>query len=360
MRGLLLASVASVASVALAADIDVQAVANPAAIRLGDRSAQVRFEDLFAPDPDWVSRQIAYLTSTAPKEAPTLLTARLLYRGEPWSRRDAAINPRRWRLADREVRLAVLREMRLSRQAVYAPAVRHLLTFETDPALVASAVDTLAVLDLPSVVPAAVALADPRRTDHLPGSDLPAVRQRALEVLLAAGGVEDASARDALAWALTQARSSERNHAISLLKRGEAPDLLSAAIIRFAAEQKAGELDDDGSAGLALACVRLGSQIDAPLARALVGIAVSGPREIAAPAATALAGNVTWMASVPVADIAERAAKDPDPVIRHALSNLLLRVNAKAGADTTSGTPWSRLAEHRARLERWAWDEYVK
>ena len=345
---------------AMAVDIDVAALANPEAIRLGDRSAQVRYEDLFAPDPDWVSRQIAYLTSRQPEQAPTLLTARLLYRGEPWARRGSAPNPKRWRVVDREVRLALLREMRLSRQPIYANAVAHFLTVETDAALVSAAVATLGILRPGAVTPTAIALADPRRDGHLPGAGNPAVRQQALEVLLAEGGVDDPATREALTWALSQARSSERNHAIALLKRGEAPDLLAAAIIRLEAEQRAGELDDDGTAGLALACVRLGSQIDAVLARALVSVAVTGAREIAAPAATALAGNVTWTASVPVQDIATRAEKDPDPVIRHALSNLLLRVNAKAGTEIPDQTPWTRLAGHRARLEKWAWDDYVK
>ena len=347
-------------ALALGAEIDPKAVANPESLRLGDRGSQVRYEDLFASDPDWVSRQIAYLSVRQPDEAPTLLTARLFYRGEPWSRRGASTNPKRWRAIDRDVRLAILREMRLSRQLVYVPPVIDLLRLETDPALVTGALDTLSILS-PKEVPAlAVALADPRREDRLPGSANPVVRQHALEVLLTEGGIDAPDTRAALSWALALARSGERNHAIGLIRRGEAVDLLAAAIIRLETEHQAGELDDDGVAGLALACVRIGRQIDGPLAKALVAIAVTGAREIAAPAATALAGNVTWMSSIPVQDIANRAAKDPDPVIRHALSNLLLRVNAKAGIDAKEGTPWSRLAAHRAQLERWAWEEYTK
>ena len=42
-----------------------------------------------------------------------------------------------------------------------------------------------------------------------------------------------------------------------LRKRGDAPDLVQAAILRFNLERAKGELDDDASAGLAIACSRI-------------------------------------------------------------------------------------------------------
>jgi hypothetical protein len=206
----------------------------------------------------------------------------------------------------------------------------------------------------------AVRLADPRPATHLPGAANAAVRQDALRFLLGVNGCEAAETRRALDWALLQAKSGERNHALALLKRGEVPDLLKIAIMRLDSERAKNELDDDGAAGLAIACSRLGLDIDSELAGALVAIAVGGAREIAAPAATSLASNVAWTATVPVNEIAKRATTDPDPVIRHALLNLLLRVNTNAGAIDVQGSPWNALSSHRERLSRWEWEQYVR
>ena len=360
-RRLLFAGLLAVGAPLLAADIDYEAIANPQAIDLPDRSAAVRWQALFQVETNWISRQITYLTERQNERTPTLFAARLLYRGDPWVRRAGdQVNSKRWKGSDRDTKLALLREVRAVRLPQLADVVKHFLTIETDPELLASALATLWFLVPKEASDFAVRLADPRPSTHLPGAANAAVRQDALRFLLGVKGCEAPETRRALDWALLQAKSGERNHALALLKRGEVPDLLKIAIMRLDSERAKNELDDDGAAGLAIACSRLGLDIDSELAGALVAIAVGGNREIAAPAATSLASNVAWTATVPVSEIAKRATTDPDPVVRHALLNLLLRVNTNAGAIDVKGSPWNALSSHRERLSRWEWEQYVR
>lgn len=344
-----------------AAEIDYAALANPQTIDLPDRNAASRWQALFQVDPDWISRQIAYLTDRQPSQTPTLFAARLLYRGDPWTRRSGdQVNSKRWKASDRDTKLAVLREMRTNRDPQLADVVKHFISIETDPELIASSLTTLWFLTPKEATDFAVRLTDPRPSSHLPGAANAAVRQESLRFLMGVNGCEAAESRRALDWALLQAKGGERNHALAMLKRGEVPDLLKAAILRLDVERSKNELGDDGAAGLAIACSRLGLDIDTGLAAALVAIAVGGSREIAAPAATSLASNVGWTATVPVNEIAKRATTDPDPVVRHALLNLLLRVNTNAGAIDVPGSPWNALSSHRERLSRWEWEQYVR
>ncbi len=344
-----------------AATIDYAAIDNPMALDLPDRSAAARWRALFQVDPDWISRQIAYLTDRQGDQAPTLLAARLLYRGEPWVRRAGdQVNSKRWKASDRDTKLALLREIRTTGDRSLAEVLKHFTATETDPELLASALTTLWFLVPKETPDFAVRLADPRPGNHLPGSANAAVRQDALRFLMGVKGCDAAETRRALDWALLQAKGGERNHALSLLKRGDVPDLIKAAIMRLDGERIKNELDDDGATGLAIACSRMGLDIDSTLAASLVAIAVGGAREIAAPAATSLASNVSWTATVPVGEIAKRAANDPDPVVRHALLNLLLRVNTNAGAIAAPGSPWNALSRHRERLSRWEWEQYVR
>ena len=348
-------------STATAASIDYAALDNPQAIDITDRAVKSRWNALFENDPDWVSRQIAYITDHVGVRTPTLLAARLLYNGDPWTRRTGdQSNIKRWTQSDLDTKLALLREIRALRDPVLGDVLKHFLATETNPDLMASALTTLWFLDAKAAPDFAVRLSDPRPGNHLPGSGQPAVRQDALRFLLGVRGPEAPETRRALDWALLQAKGGERNHAIALLTRGSVPDLLKAAIMRFDAERAKSELGDDGAAGLAVACSRLGSEIDSELAGALVSLAVNGEREIAAPAATALASNLRWTATVPISEIAKRATSDKDPVVHHALMNLLLRVNTNAGTIDAPGSPWNALSAHRERLSRWEWEQYVR
>ncbi len=343
-----------------AAVIDYTVLDNPQAIEIADRSAKARWEALFEVDPNWITRQIAYLSDRLGAQMPTLIAARLLYHGDPWTRRGDQANPKKWKASDLDDKLALLREIRALRDPLLGDVLKHVLSVETDADLVSSALATLWVLDPKSAPDFAVRLADPRPVNHLPGAAQAGVRQDALRFLLGVRGPESAETRRALDWALLQAHGGERNHALALLKRGEATDQLKAAIVRLDDERTRGELGDDGEAALALACVRLGSDIDTELAKVLVNIAVNGDREVAAPAATALASNVSWTATVPIIEISNKVANATDPVVRHVLMNLLVRVNTNAGAIDKPGSPWNMLSAHRARLSSWEWEQYVK
>jgi hypothetical protein len=347
---------------AAAAEIDPGAVADPRMVRMADRAADARWRALFAPDPAWVSRQVSYLSATTGDLAPTLLAARLLYRGEPWTRRGTEqVNPRRWRAADQEVRLAILREVRWRREPGFVPVLRALLAAERNPAVAASALTTLWLLDGAAGTAAAEALADPRgEGTRLPASGSAQVRERALSLLLDVQGPDTPGSRRALGWALLEAAGSERNHAITALAPGQVGDLLQAAILRLCAERRAGTLDDDGQAGLAQACTRIAGSISPELATALVEVAVEGGREIATPAATALAGNLGWTATVAADAIARRAANDPDPVVRHALSALLLRIKPGLLSAGAADNPWTLMGTHRDRLSKWEWEQYAR
>jgi hypothetical protein len=342
--------------------IDYPAVENPRSLVLSDSRASARWQALFEPYPSWVSRQISFLTWRVPEKAPTLLAARLLYSGEPWTRRETdSTNERRWHASDVETRSAILREIRWVREPALIDVLVRLLAVETDPGLVKSALVDLWLMD-PKRTPAlALRLGDPRMADHLPGSSVPSTRQTALTFLIDTVGPAAPESRQVLEWALLRATGAERNHGITSMAHGSSPDLLKPAILRLAEERRRNELDDEGREGLVLASSRLGADIDPELAKALVEFAVDGTREIAAAAATALAVNVSWQASVPIAPIAARAAKDSDPVVRHALLNLLLRLNpAAAAASGGPYSPWTTLADHRARLQAWEWEQYVK
>ncbi|MBA2480017.1 MAG: hypothetical protein H0V44_05090 [Planctomycetes bacterium] len=347
---------------ACASTIDYPAVENPRSLILADNGAASRWRALFEPYPTWVSRQITFLSWRVPDKAPTLLAARLLYSGEPWSRRITdTTNERRWKASDTETRSAILREIRWTRDPALVEVLIHFLAAETDPGLVKSALMDLWMIS-PEKTPAiALRLGDPRLKDHLQASSVASTRQNALSFLIDTCGADSPYARQCIEWALLRATGAERNHGITSLERGSVSDLLKPAIIRLVDERRRGELDDEGHAGLVLASSRLGADIDHELAVALVDVAVSGKREIAAAAATALAVNVSWQASVPLTDIGARAANDPDPVIRHALLNLLLRLNpAAAAASGGAASPWTTLSDHRSRLQAWEWEQYVK
>ncbi len=237
----------------------------------------------------------------------------------------------------------------------------HLLETETEPALIKSALVDLWELRPELATSMALRLGDPWLKDHLKASEVPTTRQNALSFLFDTTGPDSPASHQVLEWALLRSTGTERNHGITSMPRGSSPDLLKPAILELARERREGGLDDEGREGLVLASSRLGSDIDAELAKALVEIAVGGTREIATAAATALAVNVSWQTSVPIARIADRAAHDPDPVVRDALLNLLLRLNPDAAA-TAGGpsSPWTALADHRRRLQKWEWEQYVK
>ena len=323
-----------------------------ATARLGPNLTQIAVRA----NPAWIARQIAYLETRQSDLRLSLLLARLLYRGEPWTRRDNEnVGAWRWRQDTLEARQAILRALRSYREPVVVEHVCRYLTVEDEPSLVISALVTLALND-PTIAQAwAYRLADPRSPIHLPGSASASVRQQALQFLVDQRGLDAEDTRQALDWALLRVTGSERNHALRLLAPGQAHELTVAAMHKLAQEYRANVADPQGKQGLVLAIGTLRGQADAALVRALMDLVVHGERAVATTAATALGTTLLWDAAVAINDLAERAAKDPDPVVRQSLTASLLRLDPlSVAADAPGNGPWAALAEHQLLLNRWA------
>jgi hypothetical protein len=348
-------------SVASGANLDLPVLENPRAVAL-DRASENRWQAIFEPAPRWLARQLAFLELRQPERIISLLSARLLYRGEPWTRRSTdTVGAQRWRQTNVEVRGGILRTLRAYRDPVLGDVLCALLAVEDEPGLVASALVDLHLVDPASAPAWALRLADPRTPNHLPGSVSGNVRQRCLTFLVQTVGIDAPQTRQALQWALMHTAGVERNHAIVLIPPGQAGDLLVPGVLRLAEEHRAGQLDQEGKAGLVLATTRLSGTASRELVAALMDLVVHADRAVATSAASALASGVSWDAAVAVNDLAERARTDPDPVIRQSLTALLMRlypadVPAAAGPDS----PWTELAHHQERLQAWEWERVVK
>lgn len=361
-RGLHLALTSLLMSALHASEIDWVAVAHPEAIRFADAQLTVRWRALFDPAPEWINRQCAYVVWRSGERAPTLLATRLLYRGGPWVRREGiAGSDRRWLLTDREADSAVLREIRYLDEPILGDPVVRWLSSEADPALARVGLATAWLRDPSAALALAERIADPRRVDRVPLAASPTGRLAALELLVACKGIGQASVRPGLEWALLQASGPERTAALILIPTGKVDDLVRAAVRRLCREHQDGQLDESGRESLVVACSRLGSTNDPAVIGDLATLAAVAERDLAGAAASVLAASATWKAEAPLDRLTMRAANDPDPVIRHALLNLLARLKpAEAASAAAIDSPWQDLARHRARLEAWQWREFVK
>ena len=338
-----------------AANVDPAIIANPESVTL-DRSSTGRWQALFRANPAWITRQIAFLETRQSELRLSLLLARLLYRGEPWTRRDNDnVGAWRWRQDTVEARHAILRSLRAYRQPVVADHLCLYLTVEDEPSLVISALVTLALIDPATAQSWAYRLADPRSPGPLPGAASTSVRQQALQFLVDQRGLDAEDTRQALDWALLRVTGVERNHALKLLDPGQAHDLTVATVLKLAQEYRSGVADAQGKQGLVLAIGTLRGHADSTLVQALMSLVVHGERAVATTAATALGTTLQWDAAVAVNDLAERAAKDPDAVVRQSLTAFLLRLDPlSVAADAPGNGPWAALAEHQLLLNRWA------
>jgi hypothetical protein len=352
--GLLLASLMCPAGLH-AAEVDPGIIANPQSVSL-DRSSSGRWQALFRANPAWISRQIAYLETRQGDLRLSLLLARLLYRGEPWTRRDNDnVGAWRWRQDTLEVRHAVLRSLRNHREPVVADHLCRYLTVEDEPTLVVSALVTLALIDPATATRWAFRLADPRAQSPLPGSGSGSVRQQALEFLIDTRGLDAPETRQALDWALLRTTGIERNHALRLLEPGQVHELMVQAVLKLAQEYHQGVADPQGKQALVLAISALRGQADATLVHTLMTLVVRGERAIATTAATALATTLQWDVPVAINGLAERAATDHDPVLRQSLTAFLLRLDPlSVAADASGNSPWAALARHQLLLLQWA------
>jgi hypothetical protein len=355
---LVLALIAQVA----AASADRQIVADPrlALEWIPDRTSQEAWRSLFDPAPAWPERDVAALAIGHPQRLVTLWAARLLYRGDPWTRRDnEPTSLRRWRAADRASKLAILRDLRWRREAAFIPVLGAFLASEdTDAGLVVSALGALWLTAPADGRALALRVADPRRGNRFPAAGLPAARIFALGLLLEDPGAADMR-QPALEWALLNADGGERIAALSRMATGSAPDLVTGCLIRLATQLRDGRLDDDSTAAAVLACARLGDAMSEQAARALAEMAATAPRELTCAAAAALAGSVTWKNAIDPDPIALRLARESDPAVRHALFAVLLRISPARIAPIPGAGGWADLARHRQALQDWAWRRYL-
>jgi hypothetical protein len=338
-----------------AANIDPSIIANPESVSL-DRASTGRWQSLFRTNPAWISRQIAYLEIRQTQLRLSLLLARLLYQGDPWTRRDNdTTGAWRWRQDTLETRHAILRSLRAYREPVVADQICRYLTIEAEPSLVMSALVTLALIDPSAAQAWAYRLADPRSPQHLPGSASSSVRQQALAFLIETRGIDAEESKNALDWALLRVTGAERNHALSLLNPGEVSELASAAVIKLAQEYRGKVVDPLGKQGLVLAIGTLRGYARADMVKVLMDLVVNGERAVATTAASALATTLEWDAPVAVNDLVERSIRDPDPVIRLSLTAFLLRLDPLSVLEAASGTnAWSVLANHQLQLNQWS------
>jgi hypothetical protein len=356
------AALLALAGVLVAGDIDVQVVDDPHLAKLPDRRSEQAWQALFDPNPMWVTREVAALASYHPERLPTLWTARLLYRGEPWTRRaNEPSSLRRWRAADRDVKLAILRDARWRRDpAMLQGLVAFLAREDADAALAVSALAALAMSAPRDGLIAATRVADPRRQDRMPPAGLPGARMFALQLLLDAEGAAGDNVRGALEWGLLTAEGAERLAALTSLPQGAVPELVAGCLQGLAQAARAGRLDDDGTAAAVIACARLGEAVGEQAARTLAELAATAPRELACAACAALARSVTWRNAIDPGPLVARLGREGDSAVRHALLGVLLRLSPGRIAGIAGAESWGALARHRQALTDWAWRQYLK
>ena len=336
-----------------ATTIDPSIIANPESVSL-DRSSTGRWQALFSTKPAWISRQIAFLETKQSQLGLSLLMSRLLYQGEPWTRSNVPVAAWRWQQDSLETRQVILRSLRAYREPIVADYLCRYLSMETEPSLVISALVTLSIIDPVSAPSWAYRLADPRGLQALPGCDSSSVRQQALEFLIDHRGFDFQETIKALEWALLIKTGAERNRAIRLIPHGKAADLMTATIYKLIEEYRAATIDPLGKQALVLAIGNLNGYASAELVNQLMFLVVSGERATATTAATALATTLTWDAPVAINDLAERAAKDPDAVVRQSLTAFLLRLDPLTiTVNTPANGPWATLANHQLLLNQW-------
>jgi len=340
--------------------VDFEIVANPRAASLAGRGATLRWQQLFEPTPQRATRLIDYLVRHAPEQADTLLAARLLYRGQPWTRRNddhTGLSAREWRRRSQGLLAAILRELRWRDAPALIEVHRRFLAQATEAELVVSALVNLLRLDQESAKIIALALADPGLAAALPGSAEPAVRRQATAFLVGGWGLDDPDARQALRSALQRGDAVERNHALSLIPRGAAADLLEPIALVTLERHRAQPYAGADVFSIVLLLERLRGVRDRQLATVLFAVAVHGERDLAVAAAAALAGGAPWGLTLPVETAAGRVNGIADPVLRNALLDLILRLKPAVVRDAAGpDSPWSRLAAHRERLAAWEWE----
>lgn len=342
--------------------IDFSVVNNPRQVTLNDRAASLRWQALFDPTPPNAMRTIALLSAAMPQRIATLLAARMMYRGQPWTRREddaVQISAKDWRRRCRPLLATALRELRLFQTPGLVDIYRAYLAFEDDPELSISALVNLMGIDNKAARFDALRLADPSRTDALPAAADPSMRRRACAFLVDGWGIDDEAVRAALVFALRRGDGDERNAAIGLLDPGQAGDLVVATVIDLLGKRHRQQLAAVDMLSFELLTANVTQVTDPRLATEMVDVVVTGERPMALAAATVLARGVPIATTMPWDAIAARIqeVRTSDPALRDGLAALLMRLHPVAVPAAPHGEdPWRRLAEHRERLARWEWE----
>jgi len=348
-------------SVGVAA-LDEGVIADPRGVTFRDRRAEQHWQALFEPYPTHPLRHLVALQLREGDRFDSLLAARLLYRGEPWTRRgdESGVTQSEWRRRCQPLLVAALRELRLRDDPALARVLIGLLALDGDAEL------TIAVLvDLyrrnPEFAKAgAMRVAVPDHPEALPAARSEEARRLARGLMVDHWGVADADVQRALASGLTRGAPRERNAALALIERGTADPLVAASLAQLVIAVKKAAVSSADLDGLALACDRLGAlsveatESTASLIPNLIELAISGRREALSAACALLARTLPAEFPLPTERLAAALAADPDVHCQHARANLLLRRSPATLIDHFSASdPWRQLAEHRAALARW-------
>lgn len=342
--------------------IDFAVVNNPRQAVINDRAASLRWQSLFAPTPPNALRTMALLGAALPRQIATLIAARLIYHGQPWTHRadDASqISVKEWRRRCRPLLAAALRELRFRDATGLVDVYRAYVAQEDDPELAVSALVNLLSLDGQVARFDGLRLADAGRSDALPAAFDASMRRRICAFLVDGWGIDDEAVRAALVFALHRGEGDERNAAIGLLAPGQADDLVRATLADLLARRHRQPLSEVDMLGFELLLARLPLVSDPRLAAELAGVMVDGERPLALAAATVLARGVPLATTMPWEAIATRIqqVRASDPALHDGLAALIIRLHPTSiPVSPSDDDPWRRLSEHRERLTRWEWE----
>jgi hypothetical protein len=353
------------AACAAASEFSQELLRNPRAYVIADRAVENRWNELFMLSGESLSRSVSSILRGEERRGLEMLCARLIYRGDPWSRHrddDRTVSRVVWQRRNGEVCAAILRQLRWRTEPELAGIYAEFLADEADAGLAVSALVNLLQIDGVRAKDIALRLAVPGIPQSLRGSSVSVVREDCTAFLAENFGVDAAEAQQAISHALLRTTGAERLHAVGLLPRGALPQLVQEAIVRLGGEREAGSLGDEDLTALVDLCACLRGVSKPDCAATIYGLVVRAERILAAPAASALAtGVVTASAEMPIDPILERIRNGNDPALGHALLELVVRLNTTAARSAAGpDSPWSRLAEHRDRLGAMAWEGMVK
>ncbi len=353
MRWLLL--ILSVVPVAVA--LDEATISDPRGVTFRDRRSEHHWQALFEPHPTHALRHLVALSMREQHRYSSLLAARLLYRGAPWTRRgdESGVTASEWRRRCQPLLVAALRELRLLDGPELQRVSIALLGLDDDPELSIAALVDLLTRDAAVAKAGALRVAIPDHPEALPAARIDEARRLARGLLLEHWGIADVEIRPALVAGLERGSPRERNAVLALIARGDADDLVAPTLRRIIAACQTAMPTTADLDGLALACDRLLHVRDDALRADLIALAISGRRETLSAACGLLARGLDDDVTLPTADLIAAALADPDVHRRHARFSLLVRHAPRALADHQE-TPdaWRHLAEHRTQLSRWA------